>query len=118
MEKTAISKYLRTSAKKLRILINNLKGQKAVLMLQKLELQPQKGAELIASTLKSAINLFEEPLREQLTVKNIMADQGPVFKRWRAGSKGAAKKYSKKTAHLHITLEIKDKAKTKNGKQS
>lgn len=116
MEKTVKAKYLRTSVKKLRILIEAIKGQKAAEVYQKLQLQPQKSMALVAKALKSGLNLFEEPVRNQLIIKNISADQGPVFKRWRAGSRGMAKKYSKKTAHLKITLEIKKNSQTKNGK--
>lgn len=116
MEKTVTTKYLRTSVKKLRILLDACKNQKAIVLLEKLSLQPQKASLLIASTLKSGINLFQESDRENLKVKAISADQGPVFKRWRAGSRGMAKKYSKKTAHLQITLEVPNSKIKKNGK--
>ena len=116
MQKTVTIKYLRTSVKKLRILLDNCKNQNAVVLLEKLTLQPQKASLLIASALKSGINLFEKSEQDKLIIKALSADQGPVFKRWRAGSRGMAKKYSKKTAHLQITLEIKDSKTKNNGK--
>ena len=116
MEKIVKTKYLRTSVKKLRVSIDALKGQNAMLVLEKLALQPVKALSLVESTLKSGVYLFEEPLRKQLVIKDIVADQGPVFKRWRAGSRGMAKKYSKKTAHLKITLAINNKINKKDGK--
>lgn len=116
MKKTVKSQYLRTSVKKLRVFISALKGKKALDTLQQLALQPQQALALVAKTLKSGIYLFEEPLRKELVIENIVADQGPVFKRWRAGSRGNAKKYSKKTAHLTITLAINKKQTKKDGK--
>lgn len=116
MEKTVKSKYLRTSVKKLRILISGLKGKKAVDTMEQLLLQQQQALQLVAKSLKSAIHLFSEPQRKELVIKQISADQGPVFKRWRAGSKGMAKKYSKKTAHLKITLAILENKPKKDGK--
>jgi large subunit ribosomal protein L22 len=116
MEKTVKTKYLRISVKKLRFLIDSLKGKNAVSAMSKLELQSQKAAVLTSKALKSGVNLFDKKEQEQLVIKQISADEGPVFKRWRAGSRGMAKKYSKKTAHLKITLEIKNKTKNANGK--
>jgi large subunit ribosomal protein L22 len=116
MEKTIKTKYLRTSVKKLRILTEALKGQNAMTMLEQLNVQPQKSMSLVRSALKSGIYLFAEPERNQLFIKNISVDQGPVFKRWRPGSRGMAKKYTKKTAHLKITLAIKKPKLNKNGK--
>lgn len=116
MEKTVNGKYLRTSVKKLRTLTMGLKGKKAITTIQWLLLQPQQATALIAGTLKSGVHLFDESKRPELVIKKISVDQGPVFKRWRAGSKGMAKKYSKKTAHLKITLLIKDNKVKTDGK--
>lgn len=82
------------------------KGKRAVALMGSLALQPQRGANIIAKAIKSCLVLFKDTEREAARIRNVAADQGPVFKRWRAGSRGMAKKYSKKTAHLHITLEV------------
>jgi len=115
MEKSVDIKYLRISAKKLRTIMDDYKGKRAVALMGSLGLQPQRGASIIAKAIKSCLSLFKDTEREAARVKNVSADQGPVFKRWRAGSRGMAKKYSKKTAHLHVTLEVPT-AKSTQGK--
>lgn len=114
MEKSITIKYLRISAKKLRMILDAYKGKKAQKLLESLGLQMDRGAQVISQGVKSALSLFQENERPLVTVKNLTADKGPLFKRFRPGSRGMAKKYSKKTAHLTITLAVPSL--TKNGK--
>ena len=49
--------------------------------------------------LKNCLSQYKPDQTEQVYIKNIIANKGPSFKRWRPGSRGMAKPYTKYTAH-------------------
>lgn len=118
MEKKAIHKYLRISSKKLRLRIDQLKGQQTVTVMEELELEGGKQARLLFKALKNCLSQYKPDQTEQVYIKNIIVNKGPSFKRWRPGSRGMAKPYTKYTAHLEVVLELPEPAKKnkKNGK--
>ncbi len=115
MEKKVRIKYLRISPKKLRMLLSDLLiiGEKAELLLKKLETDGKKGAIFIADALKSCLSLFEKNKQSETVVKNIIVNEGPRFKRWRPGGRGMAHRYTRRTSHLEVILTDKQD----NGKQ-
>ena len=106
MEKSANIKYLRISPKKVRFLISDIKGRMALAAMDALSVENLKKPRVILSALKSAVNQFPKADWDKLVIKNITVDKGPLFKRWRPGGRGMAKKYSKKTSHLMVTLSL------------
>ncbi len=107
MEVQALTKYARMSDKKVREVTRQIQGLKASYAMDLLRFIPRKSARLVAKTLKSAIANAENNHNlssELLVVKEALAEQGPMFKRFRAAARGSAHPIRKPTTHIRIIL--------------
>ncbi len=107
MEIRAKGKYLKISPKKVRLVIDLIRQKNALESLDYLKFIPKKASYLIAKVLKSAIFNAEHNFnlkKENLFIKEIFVNQGPVLKRWRARAFGRASEIRKKSSHLEIIL--------------
>jgi large subunit ribosomal protein L22 len=112
MEVKAITKYTRISPLKLRLPISEVKGKNVEQALTILKFMPLKSAGIIYKTLQSAIANAEhnnEMDVDKLVVKNVIVDQGPSLKRFRARARGRANRILKRTSHLTVIVEDTDK---------
>ncbi|HEX7456281.1 MAG TPA: 50S ribosomal protein L22 [Candidatus Nanoarchaeia archaeon] len=106
----AISKNLRVSPKKVRIVAENFSGRTAKDALESLRFVPKKAAVPLTKVIKSAIanaqnNKGIKP--EGLVIKEILVDAGPTLKRIRPVSRGAAHQILKRTSQIKVLLEEK-----------
>ncbi|MDR2201019.1 MAG: 50S ribosomal protein L22 [Puniceicoccales bacterium] len=106
MEIRALSKYVRMSPKKVHDVARVIAGRNAEEALQLLRFIPKKSARFVAKTLASAIaNAVVKGVRsDRLRVREAVAEQGIVFKRFIAASKGSAHPIRKRTSHIRIVL--------------
>ena len=104
----ALTKHLRIAPRKMRIVIDTIRGEMALEAVGILSLLKKKGAKLAIKTLKSAIaNAKNLGLNEnRLIVSDCRSDGGPVFKRFLTRSMGRADKILKRTTHL--TVEVRE----------
>ncbi len=105
---TAKSRYLRTSAQKLRLSADLVRQKPAIESLHILQAKPKKSAGLVYDTLKSAIANAENNhsmTASELVISEIRVDQGPMRKRYRPRSRGMANQIQHKTSHLTIKLD-------------
>lgn len=107
----AENKFIRVAPRKVREIIDLLRGEDVVKAQRLLSTISKRPKVTIAKTLESAIaNARVKGLDlERLYVSRISADQGPMWKRFRAVSFGRAAKILKRTTHLKIELDIKNK---------
>lgn len=106
MEAKAITKYLRISPRKLRLVVDTVRYKlvgDAFAILQHLK---KKGSEMVAKTLKSAAaNAKVKKMDEnRLYVQEIKADGGPSLKRYMPRSMGRADVILKRMSHLTVVL--------------
>lgn len=107
MEVQALTKYVRMSPKKVREIALEIQGKSVTEAQDLLTFIPRKSARLVAKTLQSAVANAENNRNlsaDSLTVKSAVIEQGPAFKRFRAGARGSAKPYKKRTSHIRIVL--------------
>ena len=102
--------YLHISPRKVRLLADLIRRQKATQARDFLNFCVKRGAlpvkKLLESAIANAKNNFE--LKEDdLFIKEIKVDEGPKMKRWRARSRGRAMPIQKKTSHVTIVLDVK-----------
>jgi len=123
MQVQARSKYLKISAKKMRLVAVTIKGMDVSYALDYLKFIPHKASPLVSKLLHSAIANAEHNFNldsHNLFVKKIFADEGTMLKRWRARAFGRATPIHKKSSHLTIVLEervpSKEKIKSKDDK--
>jgi len=105
----AKGKYIRISPTKIRQVIDLIRG-KDVAASQAILTHLSKGStKQIGKVLHSAVSNAKQKgvTEEQLFISKITANQGPVWKRFRAAPFGRATGILKKTTHLIIELELK-----------
>ncbi len=113
MEVRAVSKYVRMSPRKLRRVAELIKGEPVDRALSILEFTHKAASKAIYKTLKSAASnaiAAEGSARikvENLYVKQVMIDGGPVWKRIRPVGMGRAYVIRKRTAHIDVTVAEK-----------
>lgn len=107
MEVKAKQKHIMISARKLRLVCNQVRGMDAQQAMAVLEYMPQKGADIVGKTMASAVANAENNFdldREDLYVAGIWADEGPSLKRMKAGARGRYKPRVRRTSHLTVVL--------------
>ncbi len=106
----AINKNVRTSARKLSLICNFIKGKKADIALRDLEFTRKKIAKDVSKTVKSAISNAENNYQfdiDNLFVKEAYVGKSIVMKRFRPRAKGRASPIKKPYSRLTIILEEK-----------
>jgi ribosomal protein L22 len=107
----AQAKYVRSSARKARLVCNHIRGKSVPEARAFLAFAPRGVARDWAKLLDSAVANAEhnhELLGDDLHVKEAYADEGPTLKRFRTRAMGRATPIHKRTSHLTITLGPKE----------
>jgi len=107
---TAHAKYVRSSARKARLVCDHIRGKSVTEARAILAFAPRGVAKDWAKLLNSAVANAEhnhELLAEDLKIKEVHADVGPTLKRFRPRAMGRATPINKRTSHLSITLTPK-----------
>jgi ribosomal protein L22 len=103
----ARARYVRTSARKARMVCVHLRGKTIPEARAILAFTPREVARDWSKLLESAIANAEnnhELLEDDLIVREAYADEGPTIKRFRPRAMGRATPIHKRTSHLTITL--------------
>lgn len=107
----AQAKYVRSSARKARLVCDHIRGKSVEDARAILAHTPRAVARDWSKLLESAVANAEhnhELVGEDLYVKVIQADEGPTIKRHRPRAQGRATQIRKRTAHLTILLTPKE----------
>jgi ribosomal protein L22 len=111
VEVRAQAKYVRTSARKARLVCDHIRGKDVAEARAILAFTPRSVAKDWAKLLESAVANAEhnhELVGEELKVAAVYADEGPTLKRFRPRAMGRATRIRKRTSHLTITLTPKE----------
>ena len=105
----ATQKFIRISPRKLRLVADAVRGRELLEINEVLSILNKRGAKVINETIRQAVanavnNLgFSE---QQLSLKSVMVNEGPVYKRFKAGSRGRAKPILKRSSHVLVELAV------------
>ncbi len=108
MEAKAVTRYVRISPRKARLVTELIKGKPVEEALTILRFVPKKAASLVDKTLRSALANAEQNPNidvDTLYIKRIFVDGGPTMKRWRARAMGRANKIIKRSSHITVVLD-------------
>ena len=108
---SAKARYVRTSARKARIVCDHIRGKDVEQARAILAYTPRAAAEHWSKLLESAVANAEnnhELVGDELRIAAVHADEGPTLKRYQPRAMGRASKILKRTSHLTITLTPKD----------
>jgi len=111
MDVRAATRHVPISARKIRLVCDQVRGMDADQALVVLRYMPQKGARFVYKLIESAIANAEvnfELNRQDLYVSKLMADEGPSMKRVKAGARGRYKPRTKRTTHLTLVLSERE----------
>ena len=106
----AINKNVRSSPRKLALVLNYIKGKRADLALRDLQFTRKRRAKDVSKTVKSAISNAENNNQydiDNLFVKEAYVGKSIVMKRFRPRAKGRASAIKKPFSRITIVLEEK-----------
>ncbi len=106
----AILRHARISPRKVRHVLDLVRGKQIEPALQILEFTPKKGARMVAKLLKSAVANARDTKgldADELWVTRAWANEGPIMKRYMPRARGSADKIRKRSAHITIEVGLK-----------
>jgi len=111
MEARAIARYIRIAPRKVRLVVNLVRGKRTDEALAILRHTPRGASPVILKLLNSAIANAANNLdldTSDLVISQIFVDEGPTMKRFHPRSQGKAYPILKRSSH--ITVVVKEKA--------
>ncbi|MBI4653281.1 50S ribosomal protein L22 [Candidatus Kuenenbacteria bacterium] len=108
----AKAKYVRISPKKIRLVINVIRGLDVIEAENQLKFISKKSCHPVLKLLNSAIANAKHDFdfkKENLYIKEVTVNQGPTLDRWMPRAFGRAAPIRKRTSHVTIILDQKEK---------
>jgi len=118
MEGYAIQRTVRQSPRKMRLVVDLIRGRNVNEAYAILQFSKKVAAKQVAKTLRSAVaNAEQKALREnerfeleELRVTKAVVNEGQTLKRFQAAAQGRGVPIRKRTSHLEITVASKENA--------
>ncbi len=107
MEVRAISKDTGISPRKMRLLVDMVKGKKVDEALNILRFAPTPNAQILSKTIKSAIADAENNFQmtpADLKIVRVTADEARILKRFRARARGRANEILRRSSHITVVV--------------
>jgi large subunit ribosomal protein L22 len=104
----AFARYIQMSPQKLRLVANMIRNQSVEFALEQLQFSSKKAALPIAKAINSAVanGIHNFNLKkEDLFIKTLTIDGGPVLKRFKPRAQGRAGAIHKRSSHISVILE-------------
>jgi large subunit ribosomal protein L22 len=110
MEARAIARYIAISPFKTRPVVDLVRGRPVDEALAILRYTPKRASVILQKVIRSAMANADAKgaAVDELVVRTIYVDQGPIMKRWRPRAFGRANRMLKRTSH--ITVVVADSA--------
>ncbi|SDZ62616.1 large subunit ribosomal protein L22 [Evansella caseinilytica] len=110
MEAKAVAKQVRIAPRKVRLVVDLIRGKAVGEAISILRYTPKKASPVVEKLLNSAIanaehNYEMEP--DNLVVSKVYVDEGVTLKRFRPRAMGRASRINKRTSHITIVLTEK-----------
>jgi large subunit ribosomal protein L22 len=115
MRVRAQAKWVRTSARKARIVLDHIRGRSVPEARTILAFTPRAVATDIDKVLRSAVANAEANHGldgDELVVEAAFADEGPTLKRWKPRARGRVNRIRKRTCHVTLVLAEQPEART------
>ncbi len=91
----------------MRVIAKLIRGQKVDTAINTLRFMNKAGSREFFKLLVSAVANAEDQGQDEvdeMVIRTVMVDQGPVLKRWRPRAQGRATRIQKKTSHVFVEL--------------
>ncbi len=111
MEAKAIAKTVRIAPRKVRLVVDLIRGKKVGEAVSILRLTPKGSSLAVEKVLRSAaanaVNNYEMN-KDLLYIKEAFVNEGPTMKRYLPRAKGSADQILKRTSHITVVLAEKN----------
>ena len=117
----AQAKWVRMSARKARLVLDNVRGRTVPEARTVLAFTPRAAAREIDRVLASAVANAESAHGldgDELVVVAAYADEGPTLKRWRARARGRVNRIRKRTCHITIVVAPTERRRPSQGRKA
>ncbi len=110
LEAKAVQRYIRISPRKVRLVVDMVRGEQVDVAMTRLKFVNKRGAGYVSKVIGSAAaNLrdrFEDEAldNEDLVVREIYVDEGPTLKRIQPAPMGRAHPIRKRTSHITVVV--------------
>jgi len=112
----ASHRFAQISPRKVRPLVDLVRGEYASDALDILRYQPQRGARMLEKVIRSALGSAQDPDQtrgqridiDRLVVAEARVDGGPMYKRIQPRARGMAFLIRKRMSHIHVVLSEGD----------
>lgn len=110
----AKAKNVRMSPRKVRIVVDIIRGKDVAEALAVLSFMPKRAAEIVAKVIKSAAANAEHNMdldRDRLYVAQAYVDAGPTLKRFQPRQRGQAFEIKKRSSHITVVVREREGSK-------
>jgi large subunit ribosomal protein L22 len=116
MEARAKARHVGMSARKVRLVVDQIRGKAVNEAYALLQFSKKGAAESVEKTLRSAVANAQVKSQEEggaldvdeLFVREAYVDEGPTLRRWRAAAQGRAAPIRKRTSHITVVVDTKE----------
>ena len=120
MEAKATARFVRMAPRKVRFVLDTIRGKYASDALDQLKFTPNHAADEIANVLRSAVANAKNNLglsTDYLKVSECYVDVGPTMKRVQPRAQGRAYRILKRTSHITVIVAEAEAPPVKTGKR-
>lgn len=113
MEAKAVAKYIRISPRKVRQVVDLIRGKNVREAMAILRYTPKGASEPVVKVLKSAVANAEHNFEmnpDALYVSQVYVDQGPTLKRFKPRAMGRADLMRRRTSHITVVVSEREGA--------
>ncbi len=115
MQAKAIARHVRMSPRKIRLVVDQIRGMSVNQAYATLQFSKKAAAEPVSKTLRSAVSNAQNKSLDDgghldvddLIVHSAFVDEGPTQKRWQARAMGRAGRINKRTSHITVVVDTK-----------
>lgn len=110
MKAKAVAKYVRIAPRKVRLVIDLIRGKEVGEAVAILRHTPRAASPIVEKLVMSALANAEHNYQmnpDKLVIGEITCDQGPTLKRFRPRAMGRASRINKRTSHITVVLNDK-----------
>ncbi|HZD39354.1 MAG TPA: 50S ribosomal protein L22 [Terriglobales bacterium] len=104
---SATAKYVRVSARKMRLVADQVRGKRLAEARSILAFSPRAAARVVDKAIASAAANAEtnhDLSSDELFIRNIYVNEGPTLRRFQPRAMGRANRIRKRTSHLTVEL--------------
>jgi large subunit ribosomal protein L22 len=116
MKARAQARHVGMSARKVRLVVDQIRGKSVNEAYALLQFSKKSAAEPVGKTLRSAVANAQVKSQDEgtmvdvdeLFVREAYVDEGPTLRRWRAAAQGRAAPRRKRTSHITVIVDTKE----------